>query len=75
MIGDTTGAVASGEADPVMTPWSWTTDEANQYLFSQIENDFAFGEGGMLEWRPDGLLLDNGGMVPDFGFSGLGPLQ
>jgi hypothetical protein len=75
MIGDTTGAVASGEADPVMTPWSWTTDEANQYLFSQIENDFAFGEGGMLEWRPDGLLLDNGGMVPNFGFSGLGPLQ
>ncbi|EQB51989.1 hypothetical protein CGLO_08415 [Colletotrichum gloeosporioides Cg-14] len=32
------------------TPWSWSTEEANQFLFSQIENDFAFGEGGILEW-------------------------
>jgi len=28
-------------------PWNWTMEEANQYLFTQIENDFAFGEGGM----------------------------
>ena len=40
--------------DPnVASPWSWTTDEANQFLFSQIENEFAFGEGGTLDWSPD----------------------
>ncbi|WYZ41420.1 hypothetical protein EsH8_V_000315 [Colletotrichum jinshuiense] len=35
------------------TPWSWSTEEANQFLFSQIENDFAFGEGGVLNWGSD----------------------
>lgn len=39
--------------DSPFTPWSWTTDEANQYLFSQIESNFAFGEGGILEWSPE----------------------
>ncbi|KAF9880852.1 hypothetical protein CkaCkLH20_01894 [Colletotrichum karsti] len=34
------------------TPWSWSTEEANQFLFSQIEKDFAFGEGGVLDWSP-----------------------
>lgn len=53
------------------TPWSWTTDEANQYLFAQIENDFAFGEGGMLQWSPNELL--NSAMTPVFGSSGLDP--
>jgi hypothetical protein len=34
------------------TPWSWSTEEANQFLFSQIENDFNFGEGGnILDWQ------------------------
>ncbi|KAK1512159.1 cutinase transcription factor 1 alpha [Colletotrichum tamarilloi] len=32
-------------------PWSWSTEEANQFLFTQIENDFAFGEGGILNWN------------------------
>lgn len=27
------------------TPWSWSTEEANQFLFSHIESDFSFGEG------------------------------
>lgn len=30
------------------SPWSWntmSTEEANRYLFSQIESDFSFGEG------------------------------
>ncbi|KAF2622819.1 hypothetical protein BU25DRAFT_434533 [Macroventuria anomochaeta] len=54
-----------------MTPWSWTTDEANQYLFSQIENDFAFGEGGMLQRSPNDLL--NNVLTPNFGFSDLNP--
>ncbi|KAF2114277.1 cutinase transcription factor 1 alpha [Lophiotrema nucula] len=49
------------------SPWSWTTDEANQYLFTQIENDFAFGEGGLLPWSPDELL---GSMMPDVGYGG-----
>lgn len=36
-------------------PWpsTWSMDEANQYLFSQIENDFAFGEGGVQQWTPE----------------------
>lgn len=53
------------------TPWSWTTDEANQYLFTQIENDFAFGEGGMLQWSPNELL--NNATTPTFSFNGLNP--
>ncbi|OAG02231.1 uncharacterized protein CC84DRAFT_1126408 [Paraphaeosphaeria sporulosa] len=44
-----------GDLDNAVTPWSWTTDEANQYLFSQIESDFAFGEGGMLDWSPEAV--------------------
>ncbi|KAK6217293.1 cutinase transcription factor 1 alpha [Colletotrichum tabaci] len=46
----------SGGLDTLLaseTPWSWSTEEANQFLFTQIENDFAFGEGGMLDWNPD----------------------
>ena len=35
------------------TPWSWTSEEANQFLFSQIENEFAFGEGEILNWSPE----------------------
>jgi hypothetical protein len=40
------------------TPWSWTSDEANQFLFSQIENEFAFGEGEMLNWSPEEVEFD-----------------
>jgi len=29
------------------TPWSWSLEEANQFLFSQIENDFVFGDGAL----------------------------
>ncbi|TIC92751.1 Cutinase transcription factor 1 alpha [Colletotrichum higginsianum] len=46
----------SGGLDTLLaseTPWSWSTEEANQFLFTQIENDFAFGEGGILDWNPD----------------------
>ncbi|KAK1981203.1 cutinase transcription factor 1 alpha [Colletotrichum cereale] len=35
------------------TPWSWSFEEANQFLFTQIENDFAFGEGGVISWNAD----------------------
>lgn len=42
----------------VNTPWSWTSDEANQFLFSQIENEFAFGEGEMLNWSPEEVTFD-----------------
>lgn len=38
---------------PAGTPWTWSSDEANNFLFSQIEDDFAFGEGEMLNWSPD----------------------
>jgi hypothetical protein len=31
-------------------------DEADQYLFTQIENDFAFGEGALQQWCPEDLL-------------------
>ncbi|KAF2093361.1 hypothetical protein NA57DRAFT_48207 [Rhizodiscina lignyota] len=45
------------------SPWSWSTEEANQFLFSQIENDFAFGEGGngILNWSPEDTF---GNMLP-----------
>ena len=46
---------SSGDIESAVTPWSWTTDEANQYLFSQIESDFAFGEGGLLDWSPEAV--------------------
>ncbi|KAF2655672.1 cutinase transcription factor 1 alpha [Lophiostoma macrostomum CBS 122681] len=74
LMGSTGGAVGTNTIDPVMIPLSWTTDEANKYLFSQIKNDFAFGEGGMLEWSSDGLLTDNGSMISEFGLPGLGQL-
>ncbi|KAF2014553.1 hypothetical protein BU24DRAFT_392656 [Aaosphaeria arxii CBS 175.79] len=61
----------NGELDAVMTPWSWTTDEANQYLFSQIENEFSFGAGGMLEWNTAEMLADDGNLLDEFGRGGL----
>lgn len=51
------------------TPWSWTMDEANQYLFTQIENDFAFGEGGLQQWSPEDIL--NHSALADFVYSSL----
>ncbi len=47
-----------GSASSVTSPrpWSWTLDEADQYLFTQIENDFAFGEGTLQQWCPEDLL-------------------
>ncbi|KAF1923440.1 uncharacterized protein M421DRAFT_425813 [Didymella exigua CBS 183.55] len=63
--------MSNQQNDTGTTPWSWTTDEANQYLFSQIENDFAFGEGGMLQWSPNDLICSV--MTPDFGFNDLHP--
>jgi hypothetical protein len=59
--------MSNNHQDHGMTPWSWTTDEANQYLFSQIENDFAFGEGGMLQWSPSDLM--NNALTPNFSFT------
>ncbi|KAL6156755.1 hypothetical protein ACJQWK_06760 [Exserohilum turcicum] len=50
----TNGTVARNmQPSGIVTPSStspkplWTLDEADQYLFMQIENDFAFGEGGL----------------------------
>jgi len=40
-------------AHPTGTPWTWTSDEASQFLFSHIEDDFGFGEGEMLDWSPE----------------------
>lgn len=37
--------IPGGPSLTIDTPWSWSTEEANQFLFSQIENDFSFGEG------------------------------
>lgn len=48
------GIVTPSTASP--KPWSWTLDEADQYLFMQIENDFAFGEGGLQQLGPDELF-------------------
>jgi hypothetical protein len=50
-------------------PWAMTMDEANEYLFTQIENDFAFGEGGMQRWSTEDMV--NNGALADFGYSSL----
>ena len=47
------------------TPWSWTSEEANQFLFAQIENEFAFGEGGTLDWSPDDNAFGNAFLQQD----------
>jgi hypothetical protein len=65
--------MSNNHQDHGMTPWSWTTDEANQYLFSQIENDFAFGEGGMLQWSPSDLM--NNALTPNFSFTDQHPSE
>ena len=31
-----------------MSQWPWTAEEADNFLLSQIQNEFAFGEGGSL---------------------------
>ncbi|KAJ4299647.1 hypothetical protein N0V90_004893 [Kalmusia sp. IMI 367209] len=63
----TPGRTQIEDVDNAVTPWSWTTDEANQYLFSQIESNFAFGEGGMSQWCPDDVLH---GALPELGLGG-----
>jgi hypothetical protein len=65
--------IANQQHETGTTPWSWTTDEANQYLFSQIENDFAFGEGGMLQWSPNDLM--NSVLTPNLGLNDLNPFE
>ncbi|KAH7366599.1 fungal-specific transcription factor domain-containing protein [Pyrenochaeta sp. MPI-SDFR-AT-0127] len=51
-------------------PWSWSMDEANQYLFTQIESDFAFGEGGgTQQWSPDEVLSNS--QLAEFVYSAL----
>jgi hypothetical protein len=60
-------AVGYTETGPA--PWSLTMDEANQFLFTQIENDFAFGEGGMQQWSTDDFI--NNGAAADFVYSSI----
>lgn len=47
-------ATAQGE-----TPFSWTSEEANSFLFSQIQNEFAFGEGEMVDWNSEEAAYSN----------------
>lgn len=56
-------------AEAPSLPWSWTMDEANQYLFTQIENDFAFGEGGLQQWTPEEVLSNS--QLAEFVYSAL----
>jgi hypothetical protein len=60
-------AVGYTETGPA--PWSLTMDEANHFLFTQIENDFAFGEGGMQQWSTDDFI--NNGAAADFVYSSI----
>jgi hypothetical protein len=48
-------------------PWSWTLDEADQYLFTQIEHDFAFGEGSLQQWNFDDVLTNSASADPGYG--------
>jgi hypothetical protein len=59
----------SGYTGTSPAPWTWTMDEANQYLFTQIENDFAFGEGSTQQWNAeDGI---SSGALTDFVYPNL----
>jgi hypothetical protein len=58
-----------GQPDVSPMPYTWTMDEANQYLFTQIENDFAFGEGGMQQWNSEEVISN--GALADFVYSSL----
>lgn len=37
------------------TPWPWSTEQQNNFLFAQIENNFAFGEGTAYDWTGDSV--------------------
>jgi hypothetical protein len=47
-------------------PCLWTLDE---YLFMQIEHDFAFGEGGLQQWNFDDVISN--GALTEPGYDGL----
>lgn len=65
-------SMTSLSAPTVATPWSWTSEEANQYLFQQIENDFSFGEGWKTDWAvQDGMFQDNVLLQPDVTDAGI----
>ncbi|KAH3919783.1 hypothetical protein HBI56_031010 [Parastagonospora nodorum] len=49
-----------GQSEFSPAPYTWSMDEAHQYLFTQIENDFAFGEGGMQQWNPEEIINNEG---------------
>jgi hypothetical protein len=65
-----TQSIIPGFNDASLAPWSLTMDEANQYLFTQIENDFAFGEGGVQQWTPEEVVSN--GALADFVYSNAG---
>jgi hypothetical protein len=65
-----TPAIVPGFNDASLAPWSLTMDEANQYLFTQIENDFAFGEGGVQQWTPEEIV--HTGALADFVYTNTG---
>lgn len=44
------------------TPWSWSAEQQNDFLFARIEDTFAFGEGTMNEWGSDSM----GSLMPPF---------
>jgi hypothetical protein len=60
---------AVGYAESSPATWALTMDEANQYLFTQIENDFAFGEGGMQQWSTEDVISN--GALAEFVYSSL----
>jgi hypothetical protein len=43
-------------SEPSPKPGQWTLDEADKYLFMQIEHDFAFGEGGLQQWNFEDVI-------------------
>jgi hypothetical protein len=61
--------MSSGYTGTSPAPWTWTMDEANQYLFTQIENDFAFGEGSTQQWNAEDVI--SSGALTDFVYPNL----
>jgi hypothetical protein len=48
----------SVDASGLDTPWSRTSEEANQYLFSRIDEEFAFSEGEISTLNLEHLEID-----------------
>ncbi|KAI9150288.1 Cutinase transcription factor 1 alpha [Paramyrothecium foliicola] len=53
--------------DGTDTPWTWSNEEQDHFLFSQIENNFTFGEYKVFDWSSEYTFSN---MLPELGALG-----